>query len=149
MVDQEEEISKLFTIVANALTHQIIDFEYKDLKIGRGIFIINYLGYYDQCTMRTIVDYMNIPASTATRITDRLVGKNLVKRTVSDKDRRAVVLSLTDLGKEVYLYHEKIQALALAVLLKDLSEEELSIVVKVLRKIVKNIEEFRTSKSDD
>ncbi|MFX1538414.1 MAG: MarR family winged helix-turn-helix transcriptional regulator, partial [Promethearchaeota archaeon] len=112
-------------------------------------FIINYLGYYSQCTMSDIIDYMNIPASTATRITNRLVEKNLVKRTVSDKDRRSVIVSLTDLGKEAYLYHEKVQAIILAVLLKDLSEEELSIVIKVLRKMVKNIEEFRISKSDD
>lgn len=44
---------------------------------------------------------LSVTPSTATRMSDRLVAKGLVRRRTSSRDRRQVRLALTDSGREV------------------------------------------------
>ncbi|MEU4241848.1 MarR family transcriptional regulator [Actinoplanes sp. NPDC026619] len=48
-----------------------------------------------------IADELNVNPSTGTRMTDRLVGKGLVRRVRSTDDRRVVQLRLTKAGRDV------------------------------------------------
>ena len=54
-----------------------------------------------------IAEELNVNPSTGTRMTDRLVGKGLVRRVRSTDDRRVVQLRLTPAGREIV---EKIMA---------------------------------------
>ena len=109
MPQEETDLIQMFTMVAMKLTSRIVDFTYQDMKIGRLIFIINYIGYRKQCTMKDIIDYLNTKPSTATRQLDKLVNElKLVTREQPSDDRRFVALKLTRLGEEVYNSHKEL-----------------------------------------
>ena len=50
-------------------------------------------------TMTELADYALLPAPTATKLIDRLVGDNLVYRHPDPTDRRRVLVHLTDRGR--------------------------------------------------
>ncbi len=51
-------------------------------------------------TMNELSDRMNLDSSTMTRVIDKLVRDELIKRERDEADRRIVLVSLTDKGKE-------------------------------------------------
>ncbi|MCB0993705.1 MAG: MarR family transcriptional regulator [Acidimicrobiales bacterium] len=53
----------------------------------------------DSAATRDLAVELGIHASSATRLCDRLVAKELVDRSVSDRDRRESVLTLSDAGR--------------------------------------------------
>ena len=130
---EEQDLIQIFTMVAMKLTSQIVDFTYQDMKIGRLIFLVNYIGFRKQCTMKDVIEYMNIKPSTATRQLDKLVNNlNLVSREYSTDDRRLVTLQLTQLGIEVYNHHKKLSDIPAKILVKKFSKNELDIMRKGL-----------------
>ena len=129
MTQRETELMQLFTMVAMKLTSRIVDYSYQDMKIGRLIFIINYIGYKEQCTMKDIIDYLNTKPSTATRQLDKLVNDlKLVSREQTSDDRRFVSLKLTKLGKEVYESHTAMSLIPASILNEKFSEKEIAIM---------------------
>lgn len=55
----------------------------------------------NQLSMNDLSDKMNLNNSTMTRILDNLVRDKYIKREKSEEDRRIVIVSLTDSGREV------------------------------------------------
>lgn len=51
-------------------------------------------------TMNDLSDKMNLDSSTMTRVIDKMVRDELIKRERDEADRRIVLVSLTDKGKE-------------------------------------------------
>lgn len=51
--------------------------------------------------LKEIRDYLNVPNSTLTGIIDRLEGKGLVERVISDRDRRSFRLKPTAQGRKI------------------------------------------------
>ena len=139
MNEIEKDIPQLVILLMMALTREIVDFQYKGLKIGRLIFIINYIGYRQECTMRDIREYLNIQPSTATRQLDKLVNDlKLVQRVSSEKDRRNVILELADLGWEVYKYHKQIQDKFIHSFMGKFTSSELKVIRKILLELTNN-----------
>jgi DNA-binding MarR family transcriptional regulator len=56
----------------------------------------------DAARVQELAAHAGITASTATRILDALQRRGIVERTRSDEDRRAVAVSLTQLGGELF-----------------------------------------------
>jgi len=138
MANNEDDLIQLFTMVAMGLTKQVVDFNYQGMKIGRLIFIINYIGYKKECSMKDVIDYLNIKPSTATRQVDKLVDKlKLVERKESISDRRLVILQLTKLGNDIYLYHKKISEIPASAINERFSNEEKQILKKGLEELLK------------
>ncbi len=137
MSNKEQDIIQIFTMVAMKLTSQIVDFTFQEMKIGRLIFIVNYIGYKRRSTMKEIIAYLNIKPSTATRQMDKLVNDlNLVERDLSHDDRRVVTLRLTKLGEEVYQYHNKISEVPANMLVDKFTNNEISILRKGLEELL-------------
>ncbi len=59
------------------------------------------LGFGGPRRLADLADALNVSPSTATRMCDRLVRKNLVSRTRDELDRREVKLAITPLGRKV------------------------------------------------
>lgn len=55
---------------------------------------------HEGLTMQDLSERMNLNTSTMTRIVDKLVRDNYIQRTRNEKDRRVVIVSLTDSGLE-------------------------------------------------
>jgi len=145
MSEKKEDVTQLFMLFIMALTRDVNDFQYKELKIGRLIFIINYIGYRKECTMKDIREYQNVKASTATKQLDKLVDMKIVQRISSENDRRNVLLTLTSLGHEIYAYHNEIQEKLIHSFTTKFSKEELVVVGKVISELTKNDRVIPTS----
>jgi DNA-binding MarR family transcriptional regulator len=57
----------------------------------------------ESLTMNELSDKMNLDTSTMTRVIDKLVRDNLIKRERAEDDKRVVVVTLTEQGKEAAL----------------------------------------------
>ncbi|HEX3367477.1 MarR family transcriptional regulator [Phenylobacterium sp.] len=70
-----------------------------NLAQWRSLAIIRRL---ESCTMTALARYSTVDRTTLTRAVDQLVSRGLIDRSVPDRDRRQVNLSLTEPGKTIY-----------------------------------------------
>ena len=82
LMDQQGQIFKPFGLTAP---------QYNVLRILRG-------QYPEPCTVNTLIERMIDRMSNASRIVDRLEVKQLVERTVCEKDKRAKDVLITESG---------------------------------------------------
>lgn len=105
------------------------------------LLVLMLLYRHTDVNMTKIADYLNIPLNTATGIIGRMEKKHSVSRVRSPQDKRVVTIVLTDQGKEqindiiqIYLvYGQKITS--------SLSSDELSLIAKVVGKIIALLKE--------
>jgi DNA-binding MarR family transcriptional regulator len=71
-------------------------------------------------------------------VVDRLVEKKFVQRSVSPKDRRARVLTLTDSGAEVLSHIEQVAAVVQDEITHGLTQDERETLVSLLQKVSNN-----------
>ena len=132
----EEEIANTFLSELLNLTRHIANVSNDDTKIGSGVFILSTIGSIHNCNMKNIVESLNLLPSTATRQVDMLVSQGLIKRDVAKADRRKVILTLTEKGKQA---NERLKNHLNKVIkdsLKTYSKEELMQAIEVLHTIV-------------
>jgi DNA-binding MarR family transcriptional regulator len=140
MAKPEEEIANTFLLELVNLVHHIANVTHEEVEIGNGIFILNVIDSRPQCIMKDVVDTLNIGASTATRQLDNLVRQGLVRRNVAESDRRKVILTLTENGKQVYNRFKNHLIRVMKSSLKTYSEEEINHAIQVLHTIVEHSE---------
>lgn len=111
-----------------------------DMKLSKTeIFSILYLDKRKEITMTELVEYINVPMSTATGIVDRLVRKGYIARERSETDRRIVVLRLTDEGLRLIQNLKDLIYKYLDMILTDLTDEEKQFLARIALKIVHNL----------
>ena len=82
--------------------------------------------------------YEQVKAPSMTRLVDHLEGRGLLRRTPSPKDKRAIVVGLTEQGTELLEANRQRRNEWLAVRLERLTEEERAILrtaIPVLQKM--------------
>jgi DNA-binding MarR family transcriptional regulator len=135
----QDQFYKLITLVTMGLTGKVMNYSYKGMKLGRLIFIINYIGFAGKCTIADLIDFLNINPSTATRQLDKLAEEyQLVKREISSSDRRLIELKLTELGWEVYKHHKKMGEVPAKMILEKFNKEEQLVLKQALTFILKS-----------
>ncbi|MDO4641654.1 MAG: MarR family transcriptional regulator [Neisseria sp.] len=84
-------------------------------------------------------DLMDLTRTSATRLSDEMVGRGWIERSMNEKDRRQIVLKLTKAGedfiKEVQPYMNK----GYAPLWKDFSNEEFDQLQLLLGKVLTSL----------
>ncbi len=60
-----------------------------------------YVEEHDGCIARDVSDFLGVPPTSVTTIIDRLVRRDYLSRSRTEKNRRVVVLSLTVAGREI------------------------------------------------
>ncbi|MBI1884813.1 MAG: MarR family transcriptional regulator [Chloroflexi bacterium] len=81
---------------------------------------------------RLLADLLNVAPPTFTRIVDRLVRNDLVRREVDPRDRRHVLHFLTENGRETVAEMERVGRARIERVLSHLSEEQLERLVLAL-----------------
>lgn len=94
-----------------------------------------FIGKCDGCIMRQISAHLNVADSTVTMLVDKLVKRNLVKRELSEEDRRIIKVVLTDNGKEIYQEHLRGYQNFCRGMLMTLEESEQDLYVDLMKKI--------------
>lgn len=98
-----------------------------------------FLGNYDSMTQSDLAEKMNIKASSVARLMDRMEREKYIVRIKDEKDKRITNLKLTEKGmklrEELIPEGEKLRNN----ISMDITEEEMEIFLKVLEKMVTNI----------
>lgn len=108
--------------------------EYKDLTTN-DIHVIEAIGIGEKKNMSTVAKMLRVTTGTLTISINSLVKKNYVERVRSEEDRRVVLVSLTEKGKQAFLHHQKFHEKMVNAIVEPLSEEEKLVLEKALQRI--------------
>lgn len=113
-------------ISAKLKEHSLTSEQYNVLRILKG-------KYPAQMCIKDIASRMIEKNSNVPRIIDRLLEKDLVKRTISDIDRRETLIELTDTGLKIL--QDSSSALTEVTNMLGLNDEEAAQLNKLLEKL--------------
>lgn len=135
----EQEIYQFIDKIKDLLSPQI--WENILLDCSKNEILILWLLYRRQTVnMSQIADYIHVPLNTATGIVARMEKKELIIRERSEEDKRIVFIRLGVKGKEQMQAMIKEFMHYGALVMKSLSQEELSVLFKMMDKVMQIIE---------
>jgi DNA-binding MarR family transcriptional regulator len=112
------------------VTNQFRDISYNDFHI------IEAIGTGEPKSMSETAKLMRVTTGTLTKAMDGLTDKGYVVRERSTRDKRVVVVYLTDKGKAAYEHHEEFHRDMIANVKGELTEQETTDLIEVLAKLV-------------
>ncbi|MFZ5647735.1 MAG: MarR family winged helix-turn-helix transcriptional regulator [Bacillota bacterium] len=128
------------------LTHELLHFfncfaswessviRSSDLTVSEA-HAIEVLGQYGQMNMKNLAGKLGVTSGTTTVTVDRLEKKEYAKRESTDQDRRVHLINLTPKGGKAYEEHHRYHLDLTGQILSALSEEEATLLLKILKKI--------------
>lgn len=96
---------------------------------------IEAIGFNTSRNMSSIARDLSITVGTLTIAINHLVKKGYVQRIRSSKDRRVVLISLTQKGKNAFRHHLEFHNKMVQDIMDQLEEDEFKILVKSLNKV--------------
>ena len=120
---------KLFNEIMNIEEKAIITEEFKDIS---NMHIIEAIGLDEPRSMSSVAKDLSVTVGTLTIAINNLVKKAYVKRVRSEKDRRVVLISLTEKGVKAYHHHAEFHDEMIKATLNGLDEEQTKVLVKAL-----------------
>jgi DNA-binding MarR family transcriptional regulator len=115
-------------------------FKGSDYKTGDHEFVFRILMLLsnnpDPLTMSELSTELNVPLSTATRIVDELVKRDMVERVPDSRDRRVVRVKMSENGRKLYETGTAYTKQRIAKLLKDFSAEEQTQLMSLMNKLL-------------
>jgi DNA-binding MarR family transcriptional regulator len=104
--------------------------------------VLNFLKQGDQITSRDLGERTQLDSATMTGVLDRLEKLALVERQSHPSDRRAIVIYLTDVGRELTDRTDSESEEANEVFLRNLDEQERTQLKSLLRKVRSGAEDL-------
>lgn len=132
------------------LFHDIMQIEEKAVKNGsyknltlNDMHVIEAIGTGAPRNMSSVAKTLSVTTGTLTIAVNSLVKKEYVDRKRSGEDRRVVLVSLTEAGKQAYEQHRRFHEELIASILEQLSPDESKVLVTVLSRMTEFFEERR------
>ena len=126
-----EVLVKLFNEIMDIEEKAIITEAFKDIS-NNDMHIIEAIGVEEPRNMSAVAKDLSVTVGTLTIAINNLVKKAYVKRVRSEKDRRVVLISLTEKGVRAYEHHRTFHEDMIKATLADLNTEQTEILVKAL-----------------
>lgn len=126
---------ELFKDIMEIEEKKLITDEFKDITYN-DMHVIEAIGLEDSKKMSQIAKLMSVTMGTLTKAVDSLCEKNYVERVRSEKDKRVVLVSLTERGKKAYHHHENFHKEMISSILVETSKEEQELLVSTLSRLV-------------
>ena len=130
-------LSNLFQEIMAIEGRALITEEFSDIS-NNDMHIIEAVGIEEPRNMSTVAAKLMVTVGTLTTAVNSLVKKSYINRVRSEKDRRIVLLSLTEKGRRAYDHHRRFHEEMIRAVMTNLSEEEANVLVKAL----KNVRDF-------
>lgn len=134
-----EILVNLFNHVMDIEAKAVITEEFKDIS-NNDMHIIEAIGIEEPRSMSVIAKKREITVSTLTINMNSLEEKGYLVRERSKTDKRVVLVRLTDKGRKAFFHHRDFHKNMIKSIVKDLSEEEMKILIKCLN----NLDKFFT-----
>jgi MarR family transcriptional regulator, organic hydroperoxide resistance regulator len=90
----------------------------------------------NKVNMSEVAEYINAPLNTATGVISRLEKKLIVERIRDTKDKRVVMISLTEMGKDFILNEKKYIEYYFTKIYEGLTTEEKTAAISIVSKII-------------
>ncbi len=137
-MDTYEVLNSILVTLFNDILHieekALITDEFKNLSVN-DMHIIEAVGIDKPRKMSEISKTLGVTMGTLTTGINGLVKKGYVERKRSEKDRRIVYASLTDIGKRAYNHHMNFHKDMINNIMDGLSEEEAKVLTKTFVKL--------------
>lgn len=137
-----EILVKLFRNINNIEEQAIRTEEYKDVTTN-DMHVIEAIGIDCPKNMTAVAKALGVTTGTLTISVNSLVKKGFVERVRSEEDRRVVLVSLSEKGKNAFKHHQKFHEEMIDAVLQRLTEDE----KVVLEKALSNLNTFFIEKS--
>lgn len=122
------------------MDHRLARYEMTHAQTHVLLCLQDHGGALDQ---RTVTDYLKVRPSTANGILDRLEEKGMVVRSVSGRDARRRLITMTEKGREeLELFRDAFRDVE-SLMLRGISPEEAERFYALLERIIQNLEEDR------
>ena len=131
-----EILVNLFNHVMDIEAKAVITEEFKDIS-NNDMHIIEAIGIEEPRSMSVIAKKREITVSTLTINMNSLEEKGYLVRERSKTDKRVVLVRLTDKGRKAFFHHRDFHKNMIKSIVKDLSEEEMKILIKCLNNLDK------------
>ncbi|QUI21053.1 MarR family transcriptional regulator [Vallitalea pronyensis] len=105
--------------------------EFKDISIT-DMHIIEAIGMGEGRNMSSVAKSLEITVGTLTIAINNLVKKGYVYRTRSTKDRRVVLISLSETGKKAYKHHARFHKKMIDDIIGLLKKDEIQVFTKCI-----------------
>lgn len=90
----------------------------------------------NKVNMSEVAEYINAPLNTATGVISRLEKKLIVERIRDIQDKRVVMISLTEMGKDFILNEKKYIEYYFTKIYEGLTTEEKTAAISIVSKII-------------
>ncbi len=139
-LDDVKKLNYLWHIIGNQLREEMYKPDYNNINglTMVDLSIIQTIEEHTDIILKDICKILKIPKSTLTSAVNRLEKKNLVKRKVSQKDKREYYLELTELGSQAQREHIMTEHTVFNQLLSGLSEVESKRFISLFSKALKS-----------
>lgn len=107
---------------------------YSDIT-ANDMHVIEAIGVDAPKNMSSIARALSVTVGTLTISVNSLVKKGYVVRQRSEEDRRVVLVSLSEKGKEVFEHHAKFHKAMIDGAIEELTGEELEVLIKAVTKL--------------
>lgn len=104
---------------------------YKDISVN-DMHILDAIGVSGAKSMSSIAKIVGVTVGTLTIAMNSLVKKGYVTRTRSEKDRRVVLVTLSEKGKAAYDYHEDFHLQMIQAMRDGLDSSQCEILVQAM-----------------
>ena len=94
--------------------------------------------------LKEIADELKLTPGAISQTVDVLVRENIVERTVSPSDRRAILLRATDAGLQLKEQHSQQVENVMQTISKDISSEEFAVFASVLDRLLKQMDALQS-----
>lgn len=139
-----ETLVNLFNDIMELEQKAIITERFKNIT-NNDMHIIEAIGDKAAKNMSSIAKTLKVTVGTLTIAINSLVKKGYVNRIRSEKDKRVVLISLSELGKEAYEHHKNFHEKMIRAMIEGLDEQETNTLVNALT----NLNQFFRSYQSD
>lgn len=129
-----ETLVSLFNDIMELEEKAIITEKYKNIT-NNDMHIIEAIGMKAAENMSSVAKKLKVTVGTLTIAINNLVKKGYVNRVRSTKDKRVVLISLSEKGEEAYLHHKKFHEEMIAAIMEGLDHKETDALVHALTKL--------------
>lgn len=135
-----ELLVKLFKDIMEIEGHCLVNDEFKDLTYN-DFHVIEAIGLQEPKSMSTVAKLMDVTTGTLTKAMDGLTDKGYVIRERSKQDKRVMWVYLTEKGKAAHAHHEEFHHRMISNIKGQLNEQEITILIYSLAKLVDYFQE--------
>ena len=122
---------RLFNEIMELEGRAIITDEFRDIT-NNDMHVIEAIGDGDGNNMTSVANALGVTVGTLTSAVNSLVLKQYVTRRRTEKDRRVVIVQLTDKGKRAFEHHAHYHQMVTNAVVERFGKEELPLLLKLL-----------------